>query len=83
MEEQIQFIIEANYDPDGEEMRGKEAAAEITDHFKKFILWKDDLHCPFIVHYNGEDSTRPKISYDKGNKNFTLDEVYEFWQNSL
>lgn len=47
---------------------------------KQFILWLTDLHCPFNTHFNGEDQTKPKITFDKGFKNYTLDEVYEYWK---
>ena len=50
----------------------------ITD--RQFILWLVDLHCPFSVHYNGEDKSKERITFDnKVHKNFTLDEVYRFW----
>jgi hypothetical protein len=56
---------------------------ELTPNIRQFILWLCDLHCPFITHYNGEDKTMPKISYDKGNKNYTLDEVFQYWWNNV
>jgi hypothetical protein len=50
---------------------------------KQFILWKDDLKCPFSVYFNGEDKTKPRISYIKGDKQYTLEEVFEFWETKV
>jgi hypothetical protein len=79
MEQQILEIITHHLSWDLKTLRGNDLAKEITSNFKAFIDWKDDPHCPFTLHYNGEDPTKPKISYDKGGKNYTLDQVYNFW----
>jgi hypothetical protein len=53
---------------------------------KQFILWLCDLKSPFHVHYNGEDKTKPRISYIKGekyDKEYTLEEVFEFYETKV
>jgi hypothetical protein len=54
---------------------------ELTN--KDFIFWLCDLRCPFIVHYNGEDNTQSRITFDKGSKNYTLDQVWQFWNKEV
>lgn len=46
---------------------------------KDFILWKDDPRCPFATCFNGVDKTRDRVCYEKGNKHYTLEDVWEFW----
>lgn len=58
----------------------REASEKVISEVKEFIKWKDDLKCPFSVHYNGEDPTKPKISYLKVDKQYTLEEVWQYWQ---
>ena len=55
----------------------------MMEDFKKFLLWKDDPKCPFNVSFNGTDKSRPRISYEKGKKNYTIDEVYEYWSKEI
>ena len=58
----------------------KIAAFDVANKFKAFTKWKDDLHCPFELHYNGLDKTKDKIRYKKSDKFYTLDEVWEYWK---
>jgi hypothetical protein len=58
----------------------------MDEKIKAFIEWMDDLKCPFHVNYNGEDKTKPKISYIKGekyDKEYTLEEVFEFYETKV
>jgi hypothetical protein len=73
MKEEIFKLITNNSPLDATEL--------ITQEIKNFLNWKDDLNCPFSVHYNGTDANKPKVSYDKGNKNYTINEVYEYFKN--
>lgn len=61
----------------------REASEKAVTHFKEFLRWKDDLKCPFQARYNGIDKTKPKLNYKKGDndREYTIDEVYEFWEN--
>ena len=51
----------------------------MNEEIKAFIIWLCDIRCPFSVHYNGIDKTKDRISFDKGSKNYSLDEVFQFW----
>jgi len=51
----------------------------MDEQIKRFILWLCDLKCPFNTSFNGEDKLRPRVSFEKGNKNYSLEEVYEYW----
>lgn len=61
----------------------KEASDKAVNEFKEFTKWKDDLHCPFNTHYNGEDPIKPKISYDRLSHNYTLEDVWQFWRKEF
>ena len=56
---------------------------ELSPEVKEFILWKDNLKCPFATCYNGTDPTRDKVCYEKNNKHYTLDQVFEIWQTTV
>lgn len=56
--------------------------SELTPETKAFVLWLTDLRCPFSTHYNGTDSDQPRITFDKGSKNYTLEQVFEFWNET-
>jgi len=53
----------------------------MTDEIKKFINWLHEPKCPFSVCYNGIDKTRPRIEYEKGNKHYNIDEVFDYWKS--
>ena len=52
---------------------------EIAENFKAFLKWKDDVKCEFATCHNGIDKTRDRVCYEKGNKHYTIDEVYAYW----
>ena len=80
MENDILEIIQFHYAPDSD-VRNENAAWDVANKFKAFILWKDDIKCPFNLCYNGEDKDRPRVEYEKGNKHFTIEDVWNFWVN--
>ena len=83
MEEELFNILLRNYRyTDISYPALQKATKQIFDHLKQFLDWKDDFRCPFLVSNNGEDKTRPKVSYKKGDKFFTFDELYKFWLNN-
>lgn len=51
----------------------------MDDKVKTFIFWMDDPKCPFEHCFNGVDKDRPRIEYVKGNKHYSLDEVWGYW----
>lgn len=53
----------------------------MTDEIKKFINWLHEPKCPFSICYNGIDKTRPRIEYEKGNKHYDIDEVFNYWKS--
>jgi hypothetical protein len=58
----------------------------IDPQTKAFIEWTDDPKCPFQTKYNGTDKTKPKISYIKGEKydrEYTIDEVFAFYESKI
>ena len=61
-----------------DEIRGQEPI-KMDEQIKIFILWLCDLKCPFNTSFNGEDKSRPRVSFERYNKKFTLEEVYEYW----
>jgi hypothetical protein len=56
---------------------------KLDPDIRKFILWKDDLNCKFSLHYNGISDKKERITYDKGDSNYTIDEVFEYWQKNV
>lgn len=52
---------------------------ELPIKIKNFITWLDHPKCIFTTCYNGTDDSRPKICYEKGNKHYTLDQVWEYY----
>ena len=56
---------------------------KLSADIRKFILWKDDINCKFTIHYNGIDPKRERVTYDKGDSNYTIDEVFEYWQKNV
>lgn len=52
----------------------------LTQEIKDFVFWLDNPKCPFATCYNGIDPTRPKIEYEKNNKHYTLEQVFEFYK---
>lgn len=59
---------------------------ELTPEVKRFILWKDDLKCPFSVCMewdNGTLKSEEKVSYIKGGKHYCLADVWEFWVENV
>ena len=53
---------------------------ELTKEVKDFIQWLGDpVKCPFNYSYNGIDKTRDRVEFEKGNKHYTLDQVWEFY----
>jgi hypothetical protein len=53
---------------------------ELTQEQKDFIHWKDDPKCPFATCFNGLDKERDRVCYEKNNKHYTLEQVFEFWK---
>jgi hypothetical protein len=83
MEEQIIKIIDKYYDPDTESLEYKKTAGEILTLFKKFILWSDNPHCPFNHCYRAIDNPGDPICYEKGNKHYSIDEVFKFYLENV
>jgi hypothetical protein len=79
MKKQIIEIIEKYYDPDTESLEYNKTADDILTLFKKFILWSDNPHCPFNHCYNGLDKTKPEVCYERGNKHYSIEEVFEWY----
>lgn len=79
MEEEIFEIIRSSIRSETDLRVIREASELAAGRIRRFIMWKDDLNCPFVVHYNGVDKDRDKISYDKGGEKYNLDGVYKFW----
>jgi hypothetical protein len=53
---------------------------ELTPKVREFITWLDDpIKCPFCHCFNGIEKDKPRICYEKGNKHYTLDQVWEYW----
>lgn len=59
----------------------KQASEKAVRNFKEFLRWKDDLKCPFNTYYNGENPSHERVYYEKGNKSYTIDQVYDYWEN--
>jgi hypothetical protein len=47
--------------------------------FREFVLWLCDPRCPFTPHYNGTEPDQERVTFDKGNKNYTIDGVWKYW----
>ena len=54
---------------------------ELSQEVKDFIMWLDHPKCPFATTFNGLDNSRPQICYEKGNKHYTLDQVWDYYQS--
>lgn len=86
MKSEIRKILFNGITYEGQETFEKDidnCAGRIAERLKAFILWKDDLRCPFEVIYNGTDKTKDKIYYKKSDKFYTLDEVWQYWIEHL
>jgi hypothetical protein len=58
----------------------------IDSQTKAFIEWLHDPKCVFHTHFNGLDKTKPRISYKKGDrddKEYTIDEVFAFYESKI
>jgi hypothetical protein len=75
MKSKVIDIIGFGMEPERAECK----ADEIVNHFKEFISWMDNPHCPFSTCFNGVDLERPQVCYEKGNKHYTIDEVYNYF----
>lgn len=75
MRSKIIEIIGHGMEPERAECK----ADEVISHFKDFIAWKDNPHCPFATCFNGVEKDRPKVCYEKGNKHYTIEEVYDYY----
>jgi hypothetical protein len=47
---------------------------------KDFIFWLFDPKCPFTVSYNGIQKDHDKIRFEKLSKNYSIEEVFEYYQ---
>jgi hypothetical protein len=53
---------------------------ELPQDIKDFIFWLDDPKCPFNHCFNGIEKDKPRICYERNNKHYSLDQVWEFWK---
>lgn len=84
MEEALFDILNENFKRNliyGRSATIKEASEKAVRNFKEFLKWKDDLKCPFNTYYNGENPSHERVYYEKGNKSYTIDQVWDYWEN--
>ena len=60
------------------------SALMLTQEIKDFIMWLDDpVKCPFNHCFNGLNDDKPGICYERNNKHYTLDQVWEIWLTTV
>lgn len=84
MEEEIFEIISECFKKNliyGRPTTIKEASEKAVKEVKDFIVWKDHPKNDFNTCFNGVDKSRPQICYEKGGKHYTIEQVFNYWQN--
>jgi hypothetical protein len=75
MKQKIIDIVGFMKEPERAELMADEVMKLWTD----FITWKDNPGCPFSLHYDGLKPKDERISYDRLQGNYTLDEVFSYY----
>jgi hypothetical protein len=84
MEEHIFEILSESFKKNliyGRPSTIRDASEKAVKQFKDFLKWKDDIKCEFSSCYNGEDKSRPKVCYERSGKHYTIDELFNYWEN--
>jgi hypothetical protein len=55
----------------------------MNDKTKLLILWLCDLKCSFHACINLLDKERPRVEFEKSEKHYSLEQVFEYWEKNI